>query len=87
MAKTLFHSEAVRISPIRCRVKTDVQHSKYKGKPDYCVLDIEGEGERTYNIDNADCANLLHSLKGCSCMLEFSGRDADARIQIGRAHV
>src|ERR1017187_6731195 len=81
MAKTLFHSEAVRISPIRCRVKTDVQHSKYKGNPDYCVLDIEGEGERTYNIDNADCSNLLHSLKGCSCMLEFSGRDADARIR------
>lgn len=77
MAKTLFHSELVKLSPVKVTVKGDVSKSKFKDKPDYVILIIGGE-ERTYNTENPGCADFFRGQKGRTFTVVAEGREADA---------
>jgi len=82
--KTMFHSELVQLGAVKVLVKTDVMHSKFKGKLDYVVLECEGV-ERNLNLENAACAEAMNGLKGKIVVLEAKGRANDAEIMIAGA--
>lgn len=63
MAKTLYHSALRQLGPVRVTVKSDVLKSKFKGKPDYCVLEIAGE-EWNYSLENPTCGEVFEGQKG-----------------------
>lgn len=83
MAKALWHSELVKISPVDVTVVSDILHSKHSTpkdpKPDYVTLQIDG-GERYYNIENDDCASFFKGRKGQTLTLIAEGSREDARI-------
>lgn len=79
--KTLYHSEAAALGSIQCVIKSDILHSKYEGKPDYCILVASGV-ERNYSTENEACAAALRGRKGQSVTLTFLGSRDDATIQV-----
>jgi hypothetical protein len=79
MAKTLYHGEFVKMGAVTVTVKSDVLQSQFKGKPDYVVLEIDGE-DRNYNTENEECAEFFADQKGVAMVIEASGRDDDAVI-------
>jgi hypothetical protein len=80
-SKNLYHSAAVQLGQVTCIIKSDVNKSKYSGKPDYCVLLINGE-EKNYSVENAACGAVLKANKGKSVVLEFLGGRDDASISV-----
>ena len=76
MSKTLFHSELKGMGPVRVTVKRNPQRSKYAGKPDYVVLEIDGQ-ERHYNCENANCAKFFEGMAGrtFTIIAEGGGKD------------
>lgn len=79
MAKTLYHSELVKLSPVQVTVKTDVLDSKFKDKPPYVGLKIDGE-ERNYSTENDECAAFFDGQKGRTFTIVAEGREDDATI-------
>lgn len=81
MAKTLYHSELVKLGPVEVTVKSDILQSKYPGKPDYVVLEIAGE-ERNYSFDTPECATPFEGQKGqtFTIVAEGSGKDGSATV-------
>ena len=65
--KTIYHSELVAACEaaggrLHVRFTSSPAPSKYQGKPPYIMFEAEGEGEKTYNIENATIEALLRSL-------------------------
>lgn len=79
MAKTLYHGELCKMSPVQVTITSDVLESKFPGKPPYVALKIDGE-ERNYNTENDDCADFFEGQKGRTFTIIAEGRDADASI-------
>lgn len=80
--KGLFHSELTRLSadsPVQVHVKSDVMKSKYKDKPDYVILVIDGR-ERIYSTENQSCADWFRGTKGRTLLITATGREGDAQI-------
>jgi len=75
--KGMYHSELVRMGPVAVTVKSDVLRSKFKDKPDYVILEIDG-AERIYNTENDECADFFRDQKGRTFTLVAEGREADA---------
>lgn len=79
----MWHSELVKLSPIKINIKSDVLESKYSKpndpKPPYVVLEIDG-GERSYNCENNDCAAFFDNRKGQTISICAEGSREDARI-------
>ena len=85
MAKTLFHSELVKMGPVKMTVKSDVLHSKYSKpndpKPPYVILDIGGT-ERTYNCENPSCESFFSGAKNQVITIIAEGSREDATITL-----
>jgi len=81
MAKTIYHSELVKLGAINVRIKSDVTPSKFKDKSPYCTLEVNGE-ERNYTIESQACADVLHANKGRLVMLEAAGSREEATIKV-----
>ena len=81
MAKTIYHSELVKLGAINVRIKSDVTPSKFKDKSPYCTLEINGE-ERNYTIESQACADVLHANKGRLVMVEAAGSREEATIKV-----
>lgn len=79
MSKTLYHSELCKLSPVQVTVKSDVMESKFKGKPPYVVLKLDGE-ERNYSCENDDCAEFFDGQKGRTFTIVAEGREDAATI-------
>jgi hypothetical protein len=79
--KNLYHSELSTLGSLRVKVKTDVMASKFKGKPPYVVLEIDGI-DRNYSVENDKCQRALANLKGRTVMLEATGSREEAEITI-----
>jgi hypothetical protein len=79
MAKTIWHSELCKLSPLQIRIKSDVLKSKFKGKPDYVVIEVDGE-ERNYSTENEECADFFNGQKGRKFTIVAEGREAEAVI-------
>lgn len=81
MAKTLYHSELVKLGPVEVTVKSDILKSKYPGKPDYVSLTIGGE-DRNYSFDTPECMTPFEGQKGqtFTIIAEGSGKDGTAVV-------
>jgi hypothetical protein len=81
MAKTLYHSELCKLGPVEVTVKSDILKSKYAGKPDYVVLELDGE-DRNYGFDTPECATPFEGQKGqtFTIVAEGSGKDGTAVV-------
>lgn len=79
MAKNLYHSELVKMGPVLIKVNGDVRESKFKGKPPFISLIIEGE-ERLYTTENDECAEFFTDQKGRSFTIVAEGSREDAVI-------
>jgi hypothetical protein len=81
MAKNLYHSALVKLGPVEVTVKSDILHSKFPGKPDYVVLEIDGE-DFNYSFDTPECAAPFEGQKGASftVVAEGSGKDGTATV-------
>lgn len=78
---TLYHSELVQMGPIRVKIKSDVTASKFDGKPNYVIMEIDGQ-KRNYNCENPDCEDALDKMSGRTVMLEATGSREEASIKI-----
>jgi pyruvate/2-oxoglutarate dehydrogenase complex dihydrolipoamide acyltransferase (E2) component len=79
--KTMYHSEAAKLGPVQCLIKTDVQQSKFQGKPNYLMLEVAGV-ERNYNCENAAVEAALRGRAGQNVMLEFTGSRDEAKVKV-----
>lgn len=81
MAKTLYHSELCKLGPVEVTVKSDILKSKYAGKPDYVVLELNGE-DRNYGFDTPECSVPFEGQKGSTFVIvaEGSGKDGTAVV-------
>lgn len=77
--KTLWHSELKDMGPVMVTVKTEPQKSKFKDKPDYVILEIDG-AERTYSCENPSCAEFFRGQKGNRFALVAEGGREDAKL-------
>jgi hypothetical protein len=85
MPKQMYHSEAVKNSPIHCVVKSDPIKSKYPhketGEPQFYVELVIDSQIRTYTCENDACKKAVTGLKGRQVILEFLGSRDDASIR------
>ena len=81
MGKNIYQSELMTLGPVRVKVKTDVMASKFKGKPNYVVLEMDG-AERNYTCENEACEAALRGLKGRTIMIEATGSREEAAIKV-----
>ncbi len=81
MAKTLYHSELSKLGLITARVLSEVNPSKFQGKPPYVILEI-GDEERIYSTENQQCSKALSGLKGRMIELEAKGSREQATIRV-----
>jgi len=76
MAKTLYHSAARQLGPVRVTVKSDVLQSKFSKpnapKPDYVVLEIDGV-EWNYSLECPSCGDAFLNAKGETFSVIFDG--------------
>lgn len=81
--KTLFHSELKKLGPVRVLVKSEPTKSKYKGRPDYVVLEIDG-AERYYNAENQGCSDFFRGQNGrvMTILAEGGGKGEEASATI-----
>ena len=79
MAKTLYHSELVKMGPVKVTVKSDVLPSKFQGKPPYLELLI-GNNLRQYSTENNECADFFQGQKGRSFTIVAEGSREQAII-------
>lgn len=79
--KTLYHSEAVSLSPLQCSVESDAIESRYKPGTFFVMLKI-GNEDRTYNCENAACKAAFKGTKNRRVMLQFAGRSDDATVTV-----
>src|SRR4051812_13080908 len=79
--KTLYHSELVKMGQVHVLIKSDVLKSKYKAKPPYVTMMLDGN-ERQYWTENSQCEDALRGLSGRKVMLEALGSRDDAEIKV-----
>lgn len=79
MSQNLYHSALVKMKAVKVTVKSDVLKSKFKGKPPYVILSIDGE-DYSYNTENDECAEFFEGQKGRTFTIIAEGRDTDAVI-------
>jgi len=81
--KTLYHSELVQMGEVQVTVQSDVQQSKYQGKPPYVILKID-RAERLYNCENQACEEFFNGTKGQTFVLQATGTREEAQIEYVR---
>lgn len=86
MSKTLYHSSLVKEGRVVVQITSDVIASKFAGKPPFVGMTLAG-AERNYSVENEACANALRGRKGQTVLLEATGRDTDAAINLYAAPV
>lgn len=59
----------------------DVTASKYRGQPPYVSMTVGGEA-RNYSCENDACAAALRGRRGQTLLIEATGRDATATINV-----
>lgn len=80
MGKTLYHSELSKAGQVQITVKSEIQKSKYQGKPNYVVVAFNGE-ERTLNLENENCEGAFRGMNGRTITVIAEGRAETATIQ------
>jgi hypothetical protein len=86
MAKTCYHSELSKLSPVTVQVASDPKKSKFPNKPNYVYLKIQdketgafGE-ERPHDFENAKCEAFFVGQKGRTFTIVAEGREDTATI-------
>lgn len=71
------------MGPVQVKVVKEQQQSKFKGKPPYVVLEIDGH-ERLYSAENEDCADFFDGQKGrtFTIVAEGGGKDKEETATI-----
>jgi hypothetical protein len=79
MAKNLYHSALVKLGQVMVTVKSDVLKSQFPNKPDYVVMEINGE-DFNYTTENDACAEFFRGQKGATMALSAEGRKEEAAL-------
>lgn len=83
--KNLYHGDLVKMSPVEVTVKSDVLESRFKGRPPYVVLEIDGR-ERNYTLDNEECEEFFSGTKGQTFTIAAEGfKDTASLTYAGKA--
>ena len=81
MAKSLWHSELVKLGPVKVTVKSGVLESTKKAGSFYVTLNVNGE-DRYYNPENQACEEFFNNRVGQTISVVASGREADALLTL-----
>lgn len=79
--KGIFHSTLVSFGDAYVTIKSDIMKSKQAGKPDFVVVEHDGQ-DQFLNLENAACASVFRGKKGQSTAIRASGSRKDAKIEI-----
>lgn len=69
------------MGPVTVLVTSDVMQSKYQGKPNYVMLEIDGV-KRRYDCENEACETFFDQQKGQTLTVEAVGRGEDAGFNL-----
>ena len=89
MSKAIYHSTLRSLQAVKVKVLSDVLKSKYskpnEPKPDYVLLEIGGE-EKSYNVENAECAKFFQGRKGQVITIQADGTREEASTMLVGEH-
>lgn len=76
---TLYHSELVKAGEVQITVIEERKQSKFRGKPDYAVIRLEGRN-RNYEFENDGCGDFFEGQTGVTMVILAEGSREDATL-------